>query len=1294
MKRLIVFLSLLLTVQVSAAPYFQGPYFDSPPGGAGGVGPGDIVSGPVLTTLNAFAVWNDVTGSLLRNSVGLIDLSGNISGISDVSLRTLSSDTSTTITMNLGVDAGDDFIVGPGNHFVIEGDSGRIGVNTSTPSAKSIMHMVSTTEGFLKPVMTTAERVAIAPLAADQGLEVYDSDIDAPFYWDGTAWVEEGGSGSGDVLGPGVSVLSGIATWGDLIGETLKSPVPAYVTDAGRLGLGGIILPSTSTVAQISPNAQSFPILSEDYKLIIADTAVGADSFIGFVGNVAGAGQSGLIFDTSADERVAALTYNGLTNALFLQATTPGASMELRGGPSNSHIVTLTDQSVGLGASGALSTNYDVIVKKNSGSTDPTSKDSDLTSLAIINNAAAADDAGIIVISGTQGGAGIAMGDDDSDFVGGMILDNSENNIELFLNVDGDIIAFSGDNPVTEFHVGEEDIRLGPIENPVTNARVLIKYEPNGSIPALVQDHDLVIADVPTAADGPIVSLVSGTTGQSVIYFGDTAGVTNKGALGYDGSTNEFEVSVEQSIMIAVEEDGVMIGSTDPVNADALLQMNTTTQGILFPRMTTAQREAITNPGSPSESLWVYDTDLATFLFCDGSPSPSCWLQMLHEKSPLSGGGSTTDNAIARWDGTDATTLQNSNSLITDGGLFGIDTIDPKAQLHILEGSSAEVTPTADTVVQIQSDDLASTDVGVSLTSGNDGVGSIRFASTADTEAARVDYDHAAMTMDLVSEGSVAVVTGAGANDLFTVDTDALAVQALEDEVGIRTADPRASLHILAGGTSQGGSAAANLIVQSTALAADDNQVNVISGAAGSAGVHLGDPAQPSAGRLDYDNSSDTLELYVAETNIVDVTTGGMAVDVAGAPSLLGTDAVITAQNSALTGDDAAISVIGGNTGESALYLGSPAAPEDGRIRYDSTGDLMQFRTKNIADVVTLTSSRMGVNVIPSLGILQVQSVSSPAPIATVDDTIALIQNDVAVGENSHLVLVGGTAGQTGVHFNDSATGTTTAGGKMVYDHASGDLTIDVENSVKIPLNDAAGDEFTVDETTLVVNSINNNVGIGTATPSTAAALDIVSTKGALIVPRMTNAQRDVLAAVGGMVIWSTDDSCLQEYDGTVWGCLDNNIASAPAYGAMYSGLQNPTGQTVDTTADDTLYDWTAGSTDGDGHVTVVGGIDKQLQINAGGAGSYRYTASMQTSASNIAAGEAYIMELYKNGVAVGASGRTFSGAQGNEVINMTFEGIVNLAATDVLDLRLRVTTGTETVNIYASFLSINRVED
>jgi hypothetical protein len=482
--------------------------------------------------------------------------------------------------------------------------------------------------------------------------------------------------------------------------------------------------------------------------------------------------------------------------------------------------------------------------------------------------------------------------------------------------------------------------------------------------------------------------------------------------------------------------------------------------------------------------------------------------------------------------------------------------------------------------------------------------------------------------------------------------------------------------------------------VQSTALAADDSEISVISGASGTAGLHLGDPVQPSAGRVDYVNSSDTLELYASETNMVDVTTGGMAVDVAGSPSLLGTDSVMTVQNSALTGDNAAFAVTGGNTGEAALYLGSPAAPEDGRIRYDSSGDLMQFRTKNSADVVTLTSSAMGLNVTPSRAIMQVQSVGSPAPIATVDDTIALVQNDVAVGENSHLVLLGGTAGQTGVHFNDSATGVTANGAKMVYDHNTGNLVVNVEDTFDVDLNDAAGDQFIVDGPTFVVDSFTNNVGIGTLSPNADAALDIVSTKGALIPPRMTTVQRNALTPVAGMLVYNTDEMCLEEYNGTLWGCLDNELANAPAYGALYLGTQNPSGQTVDTTADDTLFDWIAGTVDSDGHVTVTGATEKQLTINAGGAGTYRFTASLQTSATNVTAGEAYVLELFNNGISVGASARTFSGAQGNEVINMTFEGIVTLAVGDDLDMRLSVTTGTETVQFYAAFLSISRVED
>ena len=48
-------------------------------------------------------------------------------------------------------------------------------------------------------------------------------------------------------------------------------------------------------------------------------------------------------------------------------------------------------------------------------------------------------------------------------------------------------------------------------------------------------------------------------------------------------------------------------------------------------------------------------------------------------------------------------------------------------------------------------------------------------------------------------------------------------------------------------------------------------------------------------------------------------------------------------------------------------------------------------------------------------------------------------------------------------------------------------------------------------------------VGINTETPDPSAALDIVSTTGGLLVPRMTAAQRDVITATQGLIIFCSD---------------------------------------------------------------------------------------------------------------------------------------------------------------------------
>lgn len=65
------------------------------------------------------------------------------------------------------------------------------------------------------------------------------------------------------------------------------------------------------------------------------------------------------------------------------------------------------------------------------------------------------------------------------------------------------------------------------------------------------------------------------------------------------------------------------------------------------------------------------------------------------------------------------------------------------------------------------------------------------------------------------------------------------------------------------------------------------------------------------------------------------------------------------------------------------------------------------------------------------------------------------------------------------------------------------------------------------------------NVGIGTATP--AGQLDVVSTTGALIVPRMSTTQRDAMTAVNGSIIYNTTTNKFNFRENNVWTTKTND---------------------------------------------------------------------------------------------------------------------------------------------------------
>lgn len=65
---------------------------------------------------------------------------------------------------------------------------------------------------------------------------------------------------------------------------------------------------------------------------------------------------------------------------------------------------------------------------------------------------------------------------------------------------------------------------------------------------------------------------------------------------------------------------------------------------------------------------------------------------------------------------------------------------------------------------------------------------------------------------------------------------------------------------------------------------------------------------------------------------------------------------------------------------------------------------------------------------------------------------------------------------------------------------------------------------------------INNKVAVGTSTPNTSAALDVTSTSGGILFPRMTTAQRDAISLPeNGLVIYNTTTNKLQVRAASVW---------------------------------------------------------------------------------------------------------------------------------------------------------------
>lgn len=139
------------------------------------------------------------------------------------------------------------------------------------------------------------------------------------------------------------------------------------------------------------------------------------------------------------------------------------------------------------------------------------------------------------------------------------------------------------------------------------------------------------------------------------------------------------------------------------------------------------------------------------------------------------------------------------------------------------------------------------------------------------------------------------------------------------------------------------------------------------------------------------------------------------------------------------------------------------------------------------------------------------------------------------------------------------------------------------------------------------------NVGIGTKTPDPSAILDLSSTTKGLLLPRMTQAQRNAIKnPVAGLIVYQTDQGIgTYTYDGTTWQPSNARVGNA-----LVAGPWDKQGNAIDGT--DFL-----GSTNG---VSLVFKVNNQrsglIDFNFGNTlFGYRAGVSISGGSNNLAQG-------------------------------------------------------------------------
>jgi len=443
-------------------------------------------------------------------------------------------------------------------NFFWDDTNNRLGIGTNTINASAKVQIDSTTSGFLQPRLTTTQRDAIVSPA--NGLQVYNTTNNNNDFYNGIGWVTQVGVFT-NVVANQVAFWNQTNSITGSTGLVYNDSTGAFTLSKNQNGVTQLVVTNTTngassqaTVSAVSSNgvltfAKASASVSA-YKILLANDGYFYNSTLSGDIAIFNDFASGKIKFAAGSSSTAQMTLTAAGRLLLGTTTDTGLyQLDVNGTARVSSDAIINEQTIGKGL-GNQSGNF--AAGKGALKANTTGN---------FNTAIGSNDVLGANLTGTTN-----VG------VGTSVLNVSTGSANTGIGSGAFLNMTSGDRNVA---IGTDAARALPSTSPLTSATDSIFIGRSSTAPANSQTNQIVIGASSTGLGSNTTTIGNSSTTLTALY----------GSL--------------------------IIGGTS-VNASAQVQIDSTTKGFLPPRMTNAQRTAIT---SPAVGLIVYCTDTVEGLY-------------------------------------------------------------------------------------------------------------------------------------------------------------------------------------------------------------------------------------------------------------------------------------------------------------------------------------------------------------------------------------------------------------------------------------------------------------------------------------------------------------------------------------------------------------------------------------------------------------------------------------------------------------------------------------------------------